>query len=105
MVRWTRVTEYPGVSASTRNAVMPPWARLSGSVTAKTRAKSALSPPVMKCFRPLIVHVPRSLLTPRVWIRVASEPAPGSVSAKQVTLSARISGNRYFSRCAVVQSM
>jgi len=36
--------------------VIPPCARLSGSVTAKINAKSASPPPVMKCFRPSIVH-------------------------------------------------
>ena len=92
------------MSASTKNAVIPPCARFSPSVTANTSAKSAWSPPVMKCFRPLITHVPPSWRTAFVLIRVASDPAPGSVSAKQVTLSARISGNRYFSRCSSVQS-
>jgi hypothetical protein len=64
---------------------MPPCARLSGSVTANTSAKSADSPPVMKCLRPLMIQVARSVFVAFVCIRVASEPAPGSVSAKQVT--------------------
>ena len=104
IVRCTRATEYPRVSASTRKAVMPPWARFPGSVTAKTSAKSAESPPVMKCFRPLITHASPAPFIARVWIRVASEPAPGSVRAKHVTLSARIKGKRYFSRWGPVQS-
>src|SRR5881409_3920120 len=57
---------------------MPPRARFSGSVTANTRAKSALSPPVMKCLRPDTIQVPLVLMA-LVWMRVASEPAPGDL--------------------------
>ncbi len=91
------------MSASTKNAVIPPRARFSGSVTANTRAKSAESPPVMKCLRPETIHEPLVLMA-FVLIRVASEPAPGSVRAKQVIFSPRMSGSRYFSRCSGVQS-
>ena len=82
---------------------MPPRARFSWSVTANTSAKSAASPPVMKCLRPETIHEPLERMA-LVWMRVASDPAPGSVSAKQVTFSARIKGSRYFSRWAGVQS-
>src|SRR6266540_3272289 len=74
MVRWIRVTSNPGVSLSTKNAVMPPRARLSGSVSANTSAKSAWSPPVMKCLRPDTIQDPFVRMA-FVWMAVASEPA------------------------------
>src|SRR2546429_397215 len=48
MVFWMRVTSYPGVSLSTKNAVMPPRARSSGSVTPKTSPKSAMALPALQ---------------------------------------------------------
>jgi hypothetical protein len=67
---------------STRKAVEPVRALLSGSVTAITMAKSASLPPVMNVFSPLITQSPRSRRA-LVLMFAASEPAPGSVIAKQ----------------------
>jgi len=62
-------------------------------VTANTRQKSATSPPVMKVFSPLMTH---SSPSRRAVVRMlrASDPAPGSVIAKQLILSPSIVGVR-----------
>ena len=70
-------------SRSTRKQVTPPSAPRSLSVTANTMQKSAMSPPVMKVFSPLITHSSPSR-TAEVRMLRASEPAPGSVIAKQL---------------------
>jgi hypothetical protein len=70
-------------SRSTRKQVTPPSAPRSRSVTAKTMQKSASLPPVMNVFSPLITHASRSRWA-EVRIAFASDPAPGSVMAKQL---------------------
>ena len=81
------------MSRSTRKQVTPPSAPFSGSVTAKTMQKSASLPPVMKVFSPVITHSSPSR-TALVRIARASEPAPGSVIAKQLRSSPLIVGSR-----------
>ncbi len=76
---------------------MPPAARFSLSVTAKTTAKSAWAPFVMKCFRPFSTHSPPSS-TAVVRMAWASDPASGSVRAKHMVFSARTRGGTYLSR-------
>ena len=71
----------------------PPLAPFSWSVTAKTSAKSASFPPVMKVFSPLMTHSSQTR-TDGARIAVASEPAPGSVMAKQERRSPLMVGNR-----------
>ena len=71
----------------------PPSAPFSLSVTANTITKSAMSPKVMKVFSPLITHSSPSR-TAEVRMLRASEPAPGSVMAKQLILSPLIVGRR-----------
>jgi hypothetical protein len=71
------------MSRSTRKHVMPPSEPFSGSVTANTITKSASLPPVMKIFSPLMIQSSPSR-TARVLMLRASEPAPGSVIAKQL---------------------
>ena len=71
----------------------PPSAPFSLSVTAKTMQKSAMSPPVMNVFSPLITHSSPSR-TAVVRMLRASEPAPGSVIAKQLWRSPLIVGSR-----------
>src|SRR4026207_1478832 len=94
-------------SRSARKQVTPPLAPLSLSVTADTRQKSApappalpantrqrpaTSPPVMNVFSPLITHSSPSRTAVVRRLR-ASDPAPGSVIAKQRMLSpARVGG-------------
>ncbi len=63
------------------------------SVTANTMVKSASLPPVMKVFSPLITHSSPSR-TADVRIARASDPAPGSVIAKQLLRSPLIVGTR-----------
>ena len=77
------VAEVQPASRSTRKQVTPPSAPFSLSVTAKTMQKSAMSPPVMNVFSPLITHSSPSR-TAEVRMFRASEPAPGSVIAKQL---------------------
>jgi hypothetical protein len=69
------------------------------SVTANTMQKSATSPKVMKVFSPLMTHSSPSR-TADVRMLRASEPAPGSVIAKQLILSPLMVGSRYRSRCS-----
>jgi hypothetical protein len=73
--------------------VTPPFAPFSGSVIAKTMAKSASFPPVMKVFSPLMIQSVPSLRAD-VLIALASDPAPGSVIAKQDLRSPEIVGRR-----------
>jgi hypothetical protein len=80
-------------SRSTRKQVTPPSAPLSRSVTANTIVKSASLPPVMNVFSPLITHSSPSR-TAEVRIARASEPAPGSVIAKQLRRSPLMVGTR-----------
>ena len=77
----------------------PPLAPSSLSVTAKTMQKSATSPPVMKVFSPLITHSSPSR-TAVVRMLRASEPAPGSVIAKQLIFSPSMVGRRYAACCS-----
>ena len=83
---------------------MPPLARFSLSVTANTSATSARAPFVMKCFVPLMTHSPPSS---RAEVRMdwASDPAPGSVRAKQIVVSPRTSGSTNFPRRCSGRSM
>ncbi len=85
--------EVQPASRSTRKQVTPPSAPFSLSVTAKTMQKSARSPPVMKVFSPLITHSSPSR-TAAVRMLRASEPASGSVIAKQLYRSPLIVGSR-----------
>ena len=86
-------------SRSTRKQVTPPSAPFSLSVTAKTIVKSASLPPVMKDFSPLITHSSPSHMA-EVRMARASEPAPGSVMAKQLLRSPLMVGRRYFCFCS-----
>ena len=72
---------------------MPPRAPLARSVTAKTIAKSASLPLVMKTFSPFKIHESPSL-TAVMWMLPASDPAPGSVSAKHDRRSPLIVGSK-----------
>jgi hypothetical protein len=89
--------EVQPASRSTRKQVTDsperPSLCLSRSVTANTMAKSAMSPPVMNVFSPLITHSSPSR-TAEVRMLRASEPAPGSVIAKQLYRSPLIVGSR-----------
>ena len=85
-------------SLSTRKAVMPPRDFSAGSVTANTMAKSASWPRVMNVFSPFSTQSPPSRRALSL-MAVASDPAPGSVSAKQETRSPSITGTRYSARC------
>ena len=66
---------------------------------ANTMVKSASLPPVMKVFSPLMIQSEPSLRAV-VRIAVASEPAPGSVIAKQEILSPSMVGSRYSCFCS-----
>ena len=90
-------SDFQPMSRSTRkqvtdSSVRPSRCR-SGSVTAKTMVKSASSPPVMKVFSPLTTH---SSPSRRAVVRIAraSDPAPGSVIAKQLLRSPEMVGSR-----------
>ena len=83
---------------------MPPVARSSRSVTANTTATSACAPLVMKCFVPFSTHESPSW-TAVAAMACASDPAPGSVSAKHIVVSPRTSGGTYFSRRCSGRSM
>ena len=69
------------------------------------RAKSSTVPPndafVIHCFAPLMCQ-PSSVRSARVNNAPASEPDPGSVSAKQPTPSPRASGGTKRARCSSV---
>ena len=62
---------------------MPPRLPFCGSVTASTTATSATGALWMKIFSPLMIQSSPSR-TARVLMLRASEPAPGSVIAKQL---------------------
>ncbi len=87
------------IERSTRKAVWPPRWPLSASVTAITIAKSASTPLVMKVFSPLRTQSSPSR-TARMRIAVASEPASGSVIAKQEIRSPSIVGSRNSCCCS-----
>ncbi len=90
------VTSMPGVSLSTRNAVMrllSPFGVFSTPVTANRMMKSARIAMVMNCFVPLMTKSSPSR-TARVVMARASEPVPGSVSAKHSQRSPVITGFR-----------
>ena len=70
-----------------------PRAFFSGFVIAKRRQTSAACPHVMKTFCPEMRYEPPSR-TARVFWLAASEPASGSVKAKQPSFSPRASGWR-----------
>ena len=97
----TRVTVNPGVPRSTRNAVMPPRARLAGSVTAITSTTSARCAPLMYCLRPFRIQPP-SPRTARVRIAAESEPASGSVSANDAFVLPAARPGTYFRFCSAV---
>ena len=86
-------SDFQPMSRSTRKQVAPPSAPRAGSVTANTMAKSASLPPVMNVFSPLITQ---SSPSRRALVRMlrASEPAPGSVIAKQLFRSPSMVGCR-----------
>jgi hypothetical protein len=86
-------SDFQPMSRSTRKQVTPPFAPFSGSVTANTITKSASLPPVMKTFSPLMIQSLPSR-TARVRMLRASEPAPGSVIAKQDRRSPSMVGIR-----------
>jgi hypothetical protein len=95
-----RATLYPGVDVGTRNALMP---RLPASleVTAKTTATSAVFPDVMNCFTPFSMYwLP--LRSARVVIAAASDPTPGSVSAKAPSIFPAANGRRNCSFCCAL---
>ena len=87
------------MSRSARKHVTPPLAPFSLSVTAKTMQKSAMSPPVMNVFSPLITQSSPSRTAVVRRLR-ASDPAPGSVIAKQLIFSPSIVGLRYAAFCS-----
>ncbi len=64
------------------------------SVRAKTTMVSATLPPVMNVFDPFITYVSPRLIA-RVRMPPASDPEPGSVSAKAAICSPRASGGKY----------
>ena len=70
---------------------MPPWEPLLKSVATMTWAKSASSASLMKRLTPLITYSSPSR-TARVRMEPGSEPASGSVWAKQARFSSRSSG-------------
>ena len=74
------------------------------SVTAMTVDTSAMSPLVMKCFRPLRRYT-SPFFSALVWILAASEPALGSVRAKAAVHSPLAIRGRYFSFCSGVPSI
>src|SRR5450759_2897235 len=87
-------TDTPGKPFSTANAEMP-FGPFDLSVMAITVWTPAMSPLVMKCLTPLMTYV-SPLSSAVVWRREASEPALGSVRAKEpMSRPAAISG-RYF---------
>ncbi len=81
----------------------PPFEPFSASVTAITIAKSASLPPVMNVFSPRITQ---SSPSRRAVVRIArvSDPAPGSVIAKQDFRSPEMVGSRYSLRCSSLLS-
>ncbi|MNP76692.1 hypothetical protein D3C76_1739830 [compost metagenome] len=83
----------PGVSASTRNRLVP-FAPALGSVLATTITRSARKPLVMNVFEPLITYSSPSS-TAVVFTPCRSEPAPGSVMAIALTISPETSFGRY----------
>ena len=94
------LTEKPRVPFSTTNAVIPRCA-LAWSVWAKTRAKDASRPVLMKSLRPVSTQPSPSRRASVCWLR-ASEPASGSVSAKQPSAWPEATGVRNRCRCSSV---
>src|SRR6478735_2387560 len=87
-------------SRSTRNAVVPPpRTPFSLSVTATTMTKSASLPLVMKVFSPDRIQSSPSGRAEKLMF-AASEPAPGSVIAKQEIRSPAMVGSRYSFFCS-----
>jgi hypothetical protein len=86
-----------------RKALMPPALRaaFSASVMAKTMHHSAVGAFVVQSFRPVIFQ-PVSVLTARVLIMLASEPAPGSESPKHIDVLPVIISARHRSRASRV---
>ncbi len=97
MNRGTRVISTPAASLSTKNRV----AARSGPASAWTSRKSAMSPQVTNHFSPLSSQPP-SVRVAVLAHEPGSEPAPGSVTANASKRSPRMTGSRYFSRCASV---
>src|SRR2546423_15328899 len=82
------------IERSTRKQVTPPfWGGLLQSVTAKTMAKSASLPPVIKTFCPLMTQCLPSL-TAVVRMAEGFEPAPGSGRAKKDLRVSSVGGMR-----------
>ena len=94
----------PGSVLSIRKALIPPRARFSLSVKANTVATSATSPLVMKCLRPFSTQ-PVSVRSAVVLMFAASDPASGSLRAKQPVHSPLARRGRYFCFCFSVPSM
>src|ERR1035437_6645668 len=87
-------TDTPGNPFSTANAEMP-FGPFDLSIRAITVWTPAMSPFVMKCLTPMMTYV-SPLSSAVVWRREASEPALGSVRAKEpMSRPAAIAG-RYF---------
>ena len=89
---WWRERSKPAEDASTRNAEMP-RVFFSGFVMAKRRQTSAAWPQVMNTFWPEIRYASPSRVARVFWLP-ASDPASGSVRAKQPSFSPRASGVR-----------
>src|SRR6478735_4726845 len=87
-------------SRSTRNAVVPPpRTPFSLSVTATTMTKSASLPLVMKVFSPDRIQSSPSGRAAKLML-AASDPAPGSVIAKQDMRSPAMVGSKYSRFCS-----
>src|SRR5215831_16524257 len=96
----------PGVPWSTRKADIAersPRGPGSVPVTANSTTKSAISAWLMKCLVPLMTQSPPSRRA-RVFIERTSEPAPGSVIARQSWRSPRTVGSRYVSTWSFSQA-
>ncbi|MDH6187334.1 hypothetical protein M2168_000366 [Streptomyces sp. CZ24] len=86
----------PGVPVGTRKAVRP-----FSPVRAKTSATSATVPLVMKILAPSMTQSPPSRRA-RVDTDPASDPVPGSVSAKQPSASPAASRGSHSAFCSSV---
>jgi hypothetical protein len=96
---WMKLDVQP-IARSTRNAVVPPpRTPFSLSVTATTMTKSASFPLVMNVFSPLSTQSTPSWRADSLMF-AASDPAPGSVMAKQEMRSPSIVGIRNSLRCS-----
>ena len=97
-------TDTPGIVLSTMKAdiLLLTGRDVSLFVIANTMNLSAKPEFVVKIDVPLRMYVPSSCLTACFWQPAASEPALGSVKAKQPISLPSISGLRYFCFCSSV---